>query len=143
MSNRLSETPARIAILDVNAPAPWVSMNDRSHWHAKAKLTKRWRTASAWQARAAKVRPFTCPVRIRAVVHKATPNRYDAHNLAPTAKAVIDGLVDAGVLAGDDNDRLVSLEMAAGTRREVASLVLYIEAVPASAKVVHHKGEQA
>jgi crossover junction endodeoxyribonuclease RusA len=88
------------------APTDRLSLNDRHHWARRARATKLWRTA-AWAAavnglgrrRAGHYLP-PCMV---LVTFSVTTNRHrDAHNQAPTVKACVDGLVDAGVWPTDD-----------------------------------------
>lgn len=82
-----------------------LSSNDRHHWAAKAKRTKTIRAL----ARVAALNHGTAadpPVNITATVQYARAGRHDAHNLQPTVKALIDGLVDGGLLV-DDSDEYV------------------------------------
>jgi crossover junction endodeoxyribonuclease RusA len=80
-------------------------MNDRDHWAVQRRRTRLWRqtahTAALQLGRspAARARP-PCTVTITIPVRAARTR--DPHNWAPTMKAVIDGLVDAGVWP-DDN----------------------------------------
>lgn len=87
--------------VEVPAPAGWFNANHRMHRQAEAKLTKAWRQATR-ELVPAGVEPFTERVRILAFVTKPKRGRYDPGNLYPTAKACVDGLVDAGVLVDDD-----------------------------------------
>lgn len=66
---------------------------------AQAKLTATWRLAGARAANA--VGPMAPPVHITAWIWKPRLGRYDPNNLAPTTKALVDGIVDAGVLEDD------------------------------------------
>lgn len=120
-------------ILVIEAPAPWINMNDRQHFHAKAALTKAWRERAAWAALQARIPRIDAPVTIEAAVHKATRRAFDAHNLLPTIKAAIDGLVKhpklggADVLADDDNAHLTALTIRQGAHDDHgARLVLTI-----------------
>jgi hypothetical protein len=60
-----------------------------------ARRVAEWRKAAGFHARR-HGGYFTSPVRIIATVHKTRGGRWDAGNLYPTAKAIVDGLVDAG-----------------------------------------------
>lgn len=74
----------------------------RGHTRFFANGARAWRTAGYVSARALDLpRPFVVPVRIW--VEFTFPNnvRRDTANLYPTAKALVDGLVDSGVLLGD------------------------------------------
>lgn len=82
-----------------------LNSNDRSHWGAKAAKTKKLRA----MAKAVALNHSTIvdpPVIITITVQYARAGRHDAHNLQPTAKALIDGLVDAGLIC-DDSDEYV------------------------------------
>ena len=106
-------------------PSGWISSNQRDHWRTKAIKTKTWRNLAHWHANGAPA--FDQPVRIIATIHKATSHKFDAHNLQPTVKAAIDGIVDAGLIPDDDNDHLVGVEFRAGEKRVPPCLVLRIE----------------
>ena len=104
-------------VLTVPAPCAWIDANDRGmHWAKKAKLTRQWRDATCWAARAARLPAFTTRVHITATIHKVHGRTYDAANWAPTAKAAVDGLRDAGVLLEDDNRHVIGPDMRQGHR---------------------------
>ena len=105
-------TGKRVVILDIPAPCAFINSNDRTHRMAQAKLTKTWR-AAAKQA-AANVAPLTPPVHITAHIWKPRGGRYDPGNLYPTAKALVDGLVDAGIFADDDHKHVIGPDMRHG-----------------------------
>ncbi|MGL5910616.1 MAG: hypothetical protein ACRCZP_11485 [Phycicoccus sp.] len=84
------------------APARFINSNHRPHWATRSKAVRQWRSATLIHARAQRVPSFTAG-HITVTVHYPDQRRRDVHNLAPTAKAIIDGLVDAGVFP-DDND---------------------------------------
>ena len=102
----------RIAIIDIPAPCNFINSNQRLHRMAQAKLTKTWRQASATAATGTK--PFTNQVRIIAHIHKPRGGRYDPGNLYPTAKAILDGIVDAGILTDDDHVHVIGPDMRHG-----------------------------
>ena len=120
-----------ISFLRVTVPAPcdWINANQRLHWAEKARRTKAWREAAFCAAH--RRGTFTQPVRIVCTVHKTRAGRWDATNLAPTGKALIDGLVDAGVLVDDDNTRVIGPDMRAGDKSVAAHVVITVEAVDA------------
>lgn len=66
-------------------------------------VTKAWREAAAWIARVDRVQPFHRPVHITGTIHRANRQVWDVDGAVVTIKAAIDGLRDAGVLAGDDH----------------------------------------
>ncbi|MGN6245144.1 MAG: hypothetical protein ACTHQ3_15940 [Motilibacteraceae bacterium] len=95
---------APVHVLDVARPDDWISANERTHWAVKAAKTKVWRQRFAVEAREL---PRMNRVHILAEIRAAsTGRRRDATNLAPTVKAAVDGIVDAGVIP-DDNDTIV------------------------------------
>ena len=115
--------------LEIPAPCDWIRLNGgHGNRYARANLTSAWRNAARLHAKAQNLDPISgYPVRIEARVHLATrPSRWDATNWLPTAKACVDGLVDAGVLTDDSNRHVVGPDMRAGDRRDRAWLVITI-----------------
>ena len=94
--------------LTIPAPAPWISANDRPHWREKARRTSAWRAVTRLAARTDSHDPLVTPGAITIAVHRASARKADATNLAPTAKACIDGLVDAGWLPDDDDQHVIA-----------------------------------
>ena len=103
-----------VMVLEVMEPAERMNLNQRYGWRTKARLTKAWRGAAyvaacqqlgrgpAERAREA------CFVRVKFPV--ADPGRRrDPHNWSPTEKAIVDGLVDAGVWVDDDEAHVLVL----------------------------------
>lgn len=88
---------------------PPLSMNDRLHYTAKARITARIREVVAAHARTAGIPPLEhCTVILRWTV---TDRRVrDVENPTPTYKAACDALVDAGVVP-DDRPELMSKHM--------------------------------
>ncbi|MFK5691302.1 hypothetical protein ACI3EY_16715 [Ornithinimicrobium sp. LYQ92] len=107
----------------------YLNANHRTHWAAKAKRTRYWRDRARLEARRAGI-PALDRAHITVTIHKTRGGRYDPGNLAPTAKAIVDGLVDAGVLDDDDATRVIGPDMRAGEKRDVRQLVITIEALP-------------
>jgi crossover junction endodeoxyribonuclease RusA len=124
-------TGARVTIV---APCAWIRSNQHkdAYW-TRAKLTQQWRAATALAARAQHLPALGAgPFHITATIHRDDKRAYDLDGVAPTVKAAIDGLRDAGVLA-DDNCRVVPLlTLRAGEQWADASLVLTIEPTPRS-----------
>ena len=101
--------------LSIVFPAPDVrlSMNDRTHWARKARITKEWRQAAfTWSLNAVShglTRPQP-PSHVRVVFEVSDPwRRRDPHNLAPTVKAIVDGMVDAHIWP-DDSSKWVTID---------------------------------
>jgi crossover junction endodeoxyribonuclease RusA len=85
-------------------PCAFLNSNDGLHHQAKGKLVKQWRAAGK-AALEALFEPhhyerahIVCTIRFENNIVRDTGNYY------PTAKAIVDGLVDANLLP-DDNDR--------------------------------------
>jgi crossover junction endodeoxyribonuclease RusA len=119
-------------------PDVWVESNGgRSHWAVTAGAIDSWRRAGAAYAHRARLPHITVPVTVTAHVHRIDNRRADAANRYPTVKAVVDGLVDAGVL-DDDSDKFVTgVMMRAGARvlprehpRGLLTVVIAIDPTP-------------
>jgi hypothetical protein len=118
-------------LLTIPAPCDWLRLNGgHGNRYAKAGLIRTWRAAAAWESKRQHLPAQSGLVRIVATVHLATkPSRWDATNWLPTAKACIDGLVDARVLADDSNRHVIGPDMRAGDSWADAALVLTIEQI--------------
>lgn len=106
----------------------WINSNQRLGWQARHRATADWRAWSCTLARLHRVPHFT-KARIEAVLHFHTDARRDPGNWYPTAKACIDGLVDAGVFDDDDFTRVIGPDMRIGDKVKLAhrglDLVIY------------------
>lgn len=95
-------------------PARPLNMNDRKHWAAKANLVASWRSAACYAALEAtnkwlkRNQPFSIVQLVIPV--RSLKVRRDPSNWYPTVKAVVDGLVDAGVFADDSSKHLATVE---------------------------------
>ena len=84
---------------------PLLNQNDRLHWAVKNKKVQEIKGISTTLARSQGI-PLLERVEIESIYHPRDRRRRDCDNLSPTVKAIIDGLVGAGVLP-DDNSRYV------------------------------------
>jgi hypothetical protein len=88
----------------------WLTADGRQSWQATARAVKQLRSWAAHQGRpalgAARV-VFT-------IVYPPKTRRADPAGAAPTCEAILDGIVDAGVIAGDDCAHVVSLAFRRG-----------------------------
>lgn len=101
--------------------------NAHMHHMARHRITKNIREAAAVAARASGLDPITVPVEIIAVQHPAPRTRaLDAENIAPIAKAAIDGLRDAGLLRNDSPAYVTDVRYRVGERRPGSQLTLII-----------------
>lgn len=110
------ELPAGEALLNANR---------RIHHHARARLTRNLRGIAYWCVREAKVPHLE---RAHIVVEYRPPDRRrrDVHNLFPSAKAAVDGVVDAGVLTDDSDAYLIGPDMRLGAVEPGGRLVIHI-----------------
>lgn len=85
-----------------------LTMNDRCHPMERARRTRQLRHWGYLLGREGRGVARLSLVRARVVFEVAYPDqrRRDRHNLAPTIKALVDGLIDAGLLPDDDDQHL-------------------------------------
>lgn len=88
-------------VLTLPFDVPPLSSNSRVDRHEKARLTRQIRESAYWVAKQADIAPAE-PAAVLTVWFPPTRRRRDAGSCAPTTKAAIDGLVDAGVWPDDD-----------------------------------------
>lgn len=118
--------------LTVYAPCSWLNSNQRLHRMVSAARIRSWRFTARDAAMADDHwAPFQRPVHIVCTIHKTRTGRWDAGNLYPTAKAIVDGLVDAGVIPDDSNEWVTGPDMRAGEKRDTACVVVEVTAVTA------------
>lgn len=101
----------------------WLNANDRGPWQRRHRLSKEWRQSGGWAARAAQI-PKASRVRVVATVLVPDGRRRDPGNYAPTAKAVVDGMVDALVIPDDNARHLDGPDMRLRVDRSVRSPTL-------------------
>ena len=93
----------------INLPwdRPPLTANQRLHWAEKARVTRDVRQTVCLIARTAPPAQFlTVTLHYRPVMQRTR----DRHNLWPTVKACVDGLVDAGVVKDDDTEHVSTPE---------------------------------
>ena len=124
----MTATPGDAICLVVEAPAPWVTANQRGSWRASAPHIAAWRAKAAWAAKAARLPLIEGHVHVTAFVQRShrRGGRWDPANWAPTAKAAIDGIVQAGVLADDSTKYVTGPDMRAGSIQPTDRLLLVI-----------------
>jgi len=85
-----------------------ITANDKMHWAVRAKLTKQLRQWAYLLGRESAGVARLGLTHARVEMEFAYPDcrRRDRSNLAPTVKALMDGLIDAGLLP-DDADRFL------------------------------------
>ena len=103
-----------VMVVEVLEPAARMNLNQRHSWRTKARLTRLWRHA-AWVAACEQLGRTpserareACFVRVAFPVRDPAKRR-DPENWTPTSKALVDGLVDAGVWPDDDERHVLVL----------------------------------
>lgn len=121
----------------ITRPQPWrlelppgtllINANQNMHWRDKAKLVKTIRQTAWTIARRDKL-PQLERAHVIYVFHPDTTGtrRRDSGNWSPSAKAAIDGMVDAGVLPDDNHERLLGPDPRIGPPVPRSQLVLWI-----------------
>lgn len=104
------------------APMQMLSANDRLHWTVRNTRTRIWRQAAYIHALRAKrgIRTVWPWPHARIVMTIAWPDdrRRDVGNYQLTAKAIVDGIVDAGILRDDSDKYLTGPDLRRGPRRD-------------------------
>lgn len=112
------ETPTYLELLMVLNPGDVLpTANGREHWRRRAKLTRFWREYAHIRARSELNLGRWQPVErahITITIDWPDQRRRDPANWAPTAKAIVDGLVDAGVLPDDDHRHVTGPDLRRG-----------------------------
>lgn len=110
------------------APLPWqltlpgnrpqmLTANGRVHWRVRAARTRYWRSIALLHARsllATGTWHRLDQARIEIRLDWPDQRRRDPANWAPTAKAIVDGLVDAGLIPDDDHRHLIGPDLRRG-----------------------------
>lgn len=110
--------------ISIPAPAKFISANDRLHHMQRAKLTKAWREAAKEACK--HLPPLTPPVHILASIQKPRAGRWDPNNLNGTTKAIVDGIVDAGIIPDDSWKEVIGPDHRRGPKGPEA-IILTIE----------------
>lgn len=104
----MSERPIWVSRVLYLSRKEILTQNDKMHWAARSRVTKQLRRLGYVIGREGRGVDVLCLQRARVEFEFAYPDRRrrDRHNLAPTVKALMDGLIDAGLLP-DDSDRFL------------------------------------
>src|SRR5699024_11511333 len=107
----------------------WINANHRyGHWAVRAEKTRAWRLAAKIAAQNAGLPKGLERAHITCTIHKTTNRSYEAGNLSPTAKAIVDGLVtDYGLLPDDSNTYLTGPDMRHGEKQDTAGTTITIK----------------
>jgi crossover junction endodeoxyribonuclease RusA len=96
-----------------------LSINAERKVHAlrRADYVREWRDSAGWEAKAARLPHFErVSIIAQPVQHHA--RLADAGNHLPSVKAIVDGLVDVGVLDGDGPEHVSALTLLAPVKVE-------------------------
>jgi hypothetical protein len=107
----------------------WSANADRNmHWARRNELVGETRLLARQAAKTAKL-PHLDRARIVATPHQARGTLADPGNSYPPVKAIIDGLVDAGVFDNDTLKQVVSIEMMPPVRCKVVDVGVHLRIV--------------
>ena len=112
--------------LTIPAVVPFLNLNQRMHWAPKAELTRKWRQTALMTAQVGGLPKGLAKVHVTAHITKPTRRAFDVHNLIPTLKAIIDGLVDHGLVADDSTKYLTGPDMRVNPDTGPAAVVVTI-----------------
>lgn len=125
----LADPPAHYRLpLPLERVECWLTLNQRHFWARRSRLVKQWRQLG-WSAAVQHKVPLLAGAYVIAELRFADRRRRDPHNWQPTAKAALDGLVDAGVFADDNSHIIVGPDMRVSpvvTPRGQQALILHL-----------------
>lgn len=93
----------------------WINANDRLVWMERSRRSRGWRQLARWRAASEGIGSFE-RIHVVGMLHFADNRLRDPANWAPTAKACIDGLVDAGVVVDDNHKYVTGPDMRIGAK---------------------------
>ncbi|MFF0754360.1 hypothetical protein [Streptomyces sp. NPDC004267] len=99
-----------------------LNANDRGHWSRRQRLTASIREAATVLAKDAHVPRLTRARVIYVVKPKRRTSVFDPANWAPSAKAAVDGLKDAGLFEDDNAAVVTGVDPRAGERQDGANI---------------------
>lgn len=108
-------TVTRSWTVTIPAPAIWLNANQRTDLRRQTPDRRAWRDAGRVYALQAKL-PKLQRAHLLAELRFADARRRDVHNLYPTIKALVDGLIDYGLLPDDSHEYLVGPDLRYGPR---------------------------
>lgn len=117
-----------------------LTSNQRVHWRERARKTRYLRGVAEDMARARRV-PGARRVHVAAEVAWPNRRRRDVHNLMPTLKALVDGLVDAGVIPDDSDAHLVGPDCRVRSRLSMPRGLLAVPVVEIVMEITDLSGE--
>jgi hypothetical protein len=108
-------------------PAERLMSNDRLHWSKRALRTRIWRTTAQYKAMGQLGQQCNVgPCYVRVTFPVTVNRRRDSDGPAPTVKAIVDGLVDAGCWPDDTPEWVETL----GSRFAKGATEVVVELIP-------------
>ena len=89
-----------VHLVELPFEKPLITANSRMHWRTKAKLTKTLRQTAYYLVKQRQL-PRARKIGFQLVWQPSTNRRRDPSNLMPTQKALLDGVVDTGLVPDD------------------------------------------
>lgn len=102
--------------LEISQPDKWLNANQRLHWATRSQRTRAWRYAASYAARQADLPKHLPNAHILITLGFPDARRRDVGNLQPTAKALVDGLIDYGLLVDDSDEYLTGPDLRRGPK---------------------------
>lgn len=99
--------------LTIPAPAPWLNLNTRADRRGRTADRRAWRNAGKIWAHNQHL-PKLHRAQILVTLHFTDRRRRDPHNYMSTVKALVDGLVDYGLLPDDSSQYLIGPDLRMG-----------------------------
>lgn len=95
------------------SPTTLLTLNRRGHWAKDDNLRAAWRAKGERLGRGIAMRygPMEAPVRVVVWLYWPDRRRRDTGNYALTGKAIVDGLVDGGLIPDDNDARVLGPDM--------------------------------
>lgn len=112
--------------------AYWLTANGRDHWAAKSRRTRALRHLGQLRGRLSGLSNLGA-TKVTATIGYPRNGKSDPANAAPTVKALIDGLVDAGVWADDDSEHVVATSFKRGPKCAARHHLVLLELEAANA----------
>jgi hypothetical protein len=119
--SRLVEGTQPIELLLPAGGRKWINANQRMFFMERSRRTKEWRQLAMVRALAEHL-PYVGYAHIICELLFADTRRRDPANWAPTAKACVDGLVDARVFTDDDHKHVTGPDMRIGKKVTAANV---------------------
>lgn len=123
------DPPMHYRLVLLKGGKDWITDNQRLGWRQKSRLVKAWRSQAGQVARLA-MPQLVLGAHVIGELRFSDNRRRDPNNWNPTAKACIDGLVDARVFPDDNHTIVVGPDMRIGPPVAVTEVALILHFWP-------------